>query len=154
MYFFAINVSSTVLGRSEETLSKRGSYPSKTEFHLNKKFWEELIAYFPWFDTERPTIVIAWVVIAGVMFLPSRCLAIVGEILPSLCLASTGGIHVQTHRLMVRIYEVRRWDALKCHDIYTEFHKDSFRYSTVNRQGYTDSIVIPCAYFNFFLFSK
>jgi hypothetical protein len=34
------------------------------------------------------------------------------------------GIQIQTQRLMERIYEVRRWDGLRCHDIYTKFHKD------------------------------
>jgi hypothetical protein len=34
------------------------------------------------------------------------------------------GIHVQTHRLMGRIYEARRWNGLRCHDIHTKFHKD------------------------------
>jgi hypothetical protein len=32
------------------------------------------------------------------------------------------------------IYEVRRWDGLRCHDIYiyTKFHKDWLRHSEVN----------------------
>jgi hypothetical protein len=31
------------------------------------------------------------------------------------------------------IYEVRRWDGLRCHGIHTKFHKDWFRHSKVNR---------------------
>jgi hypothetical protein len=38
----------------------------------------------------------------------------------------------QTHRLMGGIYEVLRWDELRCHDIHTEFHKDWFRHSKVD----------------------
>jgi hypothetical protein len=39
----------------------------------------------------------------------------------------------QTHRLMGGIYEVRRSDGLRCHDIHTEFHKDWFMHSKVDR---------------------
>jgi hypothetical protein len=42
-------------------------------------------------------------------------------------------IHIQTHRLMGGIYEVRRWDGLRCHFIHTRFHKDWFRYSIADR---------------------
>jgi hypothetical protein len=41
----------------------------------------------------------------------------------SLCLATTGGIHIQTHKLMGGIYEVRRCDWVRCHDVHTEFHE-------------------------------
>jgi hypothetical protein len=46
------------------------------------------------------------------------------------------GIHIQTHRLMGGIYEIRRWDGLRCHDIYTKFHKDWLRPSKVDMGGY------------------
>jgi hypothetical protein len=46
-------------------------------------FWEELIAYFPWYDTGRiendasnNSYIIACVLV--VTFLPSRCLATIG----------------------------------------------------------------------------
>jgi hypothetical protein len=35
---------------------------------------------------------------------------------------------------MGRIYEVRRSDGLRCHDIHTKCHKDWFRHSKVNRE--------------------
>jgi hypothetical protein len=44
------------------------------------------------------------------------------------------GWHIQTHRLMGTIYEVRRWDGLRCHDIlvHAKFYKDRFRHSKVD----------------------
>jgi hypothetical protein len=42
-------------------------------------------------------------------------------------------MHIQTHRLMGRIYEVRRWDGLRCHNIHTEFQKVWFGHSKVDR---------------------
>jgi hypothetical protein len=51
-------------------------------------------------------------------------------------------IHTDTHRLMGEIYEVRRRDGLKCHDIYiyiyiyTKFQKDWLRHLKVNRGTY------------------
>jgi hypothetical protein len=44
-----------------------------------------------------------------------------------------GGMNIQTHRLMGGIYDVRRWDELRCRDIHTKFHKDLFRHSKVDR---------------------
>jgi hypothetical protein len=55
----------------------------------NKKFKEELIAYFPlhviWYDTDRIentasniSSVVMWVFVASRMYLPSRCLATIG----------------------------------------------------------------------------
>jgi hypothetical protein len=38
-------------------------------------------------------------------------------------------IHIQTHRLIRGIYEVRRWDGFKCHDIRTNLAKNRFRHS-------------------------
>jgi hypothetical protein len=83
----------------------------------NKKFWEELIAYVSWYDTDHiennasnNSSIVACVFVAAETFLTSRCLATRGE-------------YTQTHRLMGKIYEVRRWDGLRCHDIHTTFHK-------------------------------
>jgi hypothetical protein len=45
---------------------------------------------------------------------------------------SDRGIH-KTHRLMGGIYEVRRWDAFRCHHIHSKFHKESFSHSKVDR---------------------
>jgi hypothetical protein len=42
-------------------------------------------------------------------------------------------MHIQIHRLTGEIYEVCRWDGLRCHDIHTKFHKDWFRHSKIDR---------------------
>jgi hypothetical protein len=55
---------------------------------------------------------------------------------------SNRNVHIQTHRLMGRIYKVRRWDGLKCHDIHTKFHKDWSRHSKVGTGRYIDRKVI------------
>jgi hypothetical protein len=75
-----------------------------------------------------------------------------GYNLPSLCIATIGGIHIQTHRLMEGIYELRRWDGLRCLDIHTKFHKDLFSHSKFNsgdthtdthrQQGYFISLLL------------
>jgi hypothetical protein len=51
----------------------------------NKKFWEELIAYFPWYnmdyienDVSNNSYIVACVFITVVTFLLSRCLATLG----------------------------------------------------------------------------
>jgi hypothetical protein len=50
------------------------------------KFWEELIAYFPWYDTGHiendafnNSSIVACVFVIAVMFLPSRFLATIGD---------------------------------------------------------------------------
>jgi hypothetical protein len=55
----------------------------------NKKLWEELIAYFPWYDTDRiendvsnNSSIAACVFITALTFLLSRCLATIREFLP------------------------------------------------------------------------
>jgi hypothetical protein len=80
---------------------------------FNKKFWEELIAYFPWYDMghiENDSSIIACVFVTAVTsitsrclattrgLLPSRCLARIRGFLPSRCLALSGGGDTQTHR--------------------------------------------------------
>jgi hypothetical protein len=60
-------------------------------------------------------------------------------LLPSHCLAMTGGIHIQTHRLVGGIFEVCCWDGLRCRDIHTRFHRNCFMHSEVNREGSTDA---------------
>jgi hypothetical protein len=84
---------------------------------LNKKFWEELIAYFPWCDTghiendaSNNSSIVACLFVTAVTFLPkrclatirgflpSRCLATIGGLLPSRCLATIGGLHRHTLR--------------------------------------------------------
>jgi hypothetical protein len=56
----------------------------------NKKFWEELIAYISSYDTGRiendvsnNSYIVACVFVTAVTFLPSRCLATIGGLLPN-----------------------------------------------------------------------
>jgi hypothetical protein len=75
----------------------------------NKKFWEELIAYFPWCDAGHiendaynNSSIVACVFVTAVTFLPSRCLATIGEFLPSRRLVTIGDAH--RDRLMGGIF--------------------------------------------------
>jgi hypothetical protein len=76
----------------------------------NKKFWEELIAYFPWYDTGHIENHASnnSLLLRVYSFLPSRCLATIVGFLPSGCLATIRGFlpsrclgtirgHTQTH---------------------------------------------------------
>jgi hypothetical protein len=47
-------------------------------------------------------------------------------------------INIHTHILLGGIYEVRRSDWLRCHDIQAEFHNDMFRHLKVNKGAFTD----------------
>jgi hypothetical protein len=79
------------------------------KYIINKKFWEELIAYFPWYDTghiendaSNNSSIVARVFVTAVTFLrcrflattrgflPSRCLVTIRKFLPSRSLATTG----------------------------------------------------------------
>jgi hypothetical protein len=51
-------------------------------------------------DTSNNSFIVACVFIAKITFLRDRCLATVG------------GLHIETHRLMGGIYEVGRWDGI------------------------------------------
>jgi hypothetical protein len=91
----------------------------------NKKFWEEIIAYFPSYvpdqienDASKNSIV--------------ACIHCRGKVFTDPLPSTDRGIHVQTYRLMGGIYEVCRWNRLRCHDMHTEFHKDWYRHSKVN----------------------
>jgi hypothetical protein len=64
-----------------------------------------------------------------------RVVFVAGTRLPSRCLATIGRIHTKAHRLVGGIYEVRRSDGLKYHDINTMCHKDWLRHSEVNGVG-------------------
>jgi hypothetical protein len=65
-------------------------------------------------------------------FLYIRCRGnVFNESFPS----NARGIDIQTHRLMGGIYEVRRWDGLRCHDIHNKFHKDWFTHTHVDGGG-------------------
>jgi hypothetical protein len=94
-------------------------------FGKEQKFWEELIAYFRWYDKDRTKddasnnyFIVACVFVAVVTFFPSRCLVTVGG-------------YTYRQRFMWGTYEVRRWDGLRRHDIHTKFHNVWFIHSKV-----------------------
>jgi hypothetical protein len=80
---------------------------------------------FIWYDMDRTA--------NGVSKLFHCCLCIRcrGNISIELLPSNDRGLHIQTHRLMGRIHEVRSSDAIMCHVIYTKFHIDWLRHSKV-----------------------
>jgi hypothetical protein len=100
-----------------------GSLRSRWENNVNKKFWEQLIAFLL-YDAdcvENDAFNHSYIVIRcrGKDFI---------DPLPS----NDRGIHIQTHRLMGGIYE----DVVEMH---TKFHKDWFRHSKVDNGEFTDT---------------
>jgi hypothetical protein len=84
----------------------------------NKKFWEELIPYFPSYDTghiennaSNNSSIVAPVFVNAVTFLPSHCLATIGGIFTEPLPSNDRGIHIQTQRLMRGMFLMRpsRW---------------------------------------------
>jgi hypothetical protein len=80
---------------------------SQRKRNKNNKFWEEQIAYFPWYDTghiendaSNNSSIVACLFVTAVTFLEKRCLATIGGFLPSRRLATIGGIH--THAQTAR----------------------------------------------------
>jgi hypothetical protein len=61
------------------------------------------------------------------------CIYCRGNLLLSRCLAKIT-VYTYRDRLMEEIYEVRRWDGVRFHDIYTKFHKDLFRHKPILRK--------------------
>jgi hypothetical protein len=68
---------------------------------MNKKFWEELIPYFPLYDTDRIEnetfnnySIVACVFVVALTFLPSRCLATVRGYFTEQLPSSGKGIHI------------------------------------------------------------
>jgi hypothetical protein len=143
----------------------------------NKKFWEELIAYFPLIrHTPYRKRCLQQFIAAGMFLLfllsndrgirrqthrhtrPTILLLLrvfidEGTCFPSRCLAMKVGIHIQTHRLIGGIYEVRRWDVLRCHNIHTKVHwTGSGNQKLIGGGGglQTDSMEIARVYINFF----
>jgi hypothetical protein len=92
------------------------------------KFWEELIAYFPstWHRWHRKGCL--W------QFYSCTSIRCCSNILTELLPGNDRGIHVQTHRLMGGVYEVRHWDGLKCYNIHTKFYKYWFSHLKVNKK--------------------
>jgi hypothetical protein len=66
-------------------------------------------------------MIFACVLVAAVMFLPSRCVATIDTHTDT---QTNGGT-----------YEVRCSDGLRGHDIHTKFHKDWFTHSKLNSGG-------------------
>jgi hypothetical protein len=105
--FYGTQILFTVFVRARHWIPSWASWIQHA-FHntiskLNKNFWEELIAYFPWYDTghiendaSNNSSIVACVFVTVVTFLPSRCLATIGGFLPSRCLATIEGIHRHT----------------------------------------------------------
>jgi hypothetical protein len=90
---------------------------------LNKKFWEELIVHFPWYDTDRIendasniSSIITCLRFAALMFLPSRCLVTAGD----------KPTDTKTDRRHLWSRPLR---GAQVYDIHTEFHKDWFSHS-------------------------
>jgi hypothetical protein len=61
---------------------------------LNKKLWEELMAYIPWYETDRiendvsnNSSIVACLFVTAATFLPSRCLVTIGGFLPNQAVA-------------------------------------------------------------------
>jgi hypothetical protein len=79
-------VQTALISCHEIHCTKLRSFGGIIIFKSNKKFCEELIAYFPWYDTGRienvsnNSSIVACVLVTAVTFLPSRCLATRGEI--------------------------------------------------------------------------
>jgi hypothetical protein len=100
--------------KSNKLIRWHSNKTGATKTVRNKNFWEELIAYFLWYDTGHiendasNNSVAASVFFTAVTFLPSCCLATTGGFLLSRCLATIrgflsshslatiGGIHRQT----------------------------------------------------------
>jgi hypothetical protein len=85
----------------------------------NNTFWEDLIAYFPLIrhGPHRKRSV--------QKFYCCLCLCCCSNIFIVPLPSNDRGIY----RLMAGIYEVCRWDGLRCYVIHTKFHEDWFRRS-------------------------
>jgi hypothetical protein len=130
---------------------------------IRKKFWEELIAYFPLrrHGSHRKRRLQQFFVAAG-MSLPSCYLATIGRTqtdpqtrvqqffvavgtcLPSCYLATIGGTQTDPQTRVQQFFYccLCRWDEVRCHDIHTKFHRDWLRHSEVNR-GDTPTVWRP-----------
>jgi hypothetical protein len=94
-----INEHTTVSQVMARVYTHKGMTSSTSRFlHNNNKFWEELIAYFPWYDTDHiendasnNSFIVACVFLTAVTFLTSSCLAMIQGVLPIRCLAMMRG---------------------------------------------------------------
>jgi hypothetical protein len=83
------------------------------EIKINKKFWEELIAYFPLIHVEQ-------------FFYCCVCIRCRRNVFAKPLLSKDTGLQIQTYRAMGGIYKISRWDGLMCHDTHTHTHTPSF----------------------------
>jgi hypothetical protein len=100
----------------------------------NKKFWEEIIAYYDLIrhgPHKKRRVQ---------QFCCCVCIRCRGNVFTDPLPSNNTGIHIQTHWLMggTSIYEARRWNGLRCRDIHIKFYKDWFRRSKVDMVGYID----------------
>jgi hypothetical protein len=89
---------------------------------IKKKFLEELIANFPFTRSETHSKRRV-----QQLYYYRMCIRCRGNVLPGRLLATVGG-YTCGHGLMEGIYEVHRWDGLRCHE-------DWFKHSKVDRVG-------------------
>jgi hypothetical protein len=115
---------SSAYDRHAQHLYAETSLVSLRSLFWNKKFWEELIAYFPWNDTghiendaSNNFSTIACVFVTAVTFLPNRRLATKGGFLPSRYLATIESTHTQaatwSHKPTFIFFKIRKvglWD--------------------------------------------
>jgi hypothetical protein len=113
---------SQAINRQATTKKDKTKLTSYPQIRMNKKFWEELIPYFPWCDTghiendaSKNSSIVMCVCVTAVTFLPSRCLATTEEFLPSRCLATVGTI--SSSRCLAKIGQYTRrhtdwWEGL------------------------------------------
>jgi hypothetical protein len=128
------------------------SVSPKCKLTWNKKFWKELIAYFPLvrqgthrkrrlqqpFVAAGTSLSSYYLVTTGGYIDRSTVQLLLCVFVPCRCLATTG----ETHRLMGGLYEVLPWVGIRCHDMYAKFNKDWFRHSKVDMGRYTDSMEV------------
>jgi hypothetical protein len=120
-------------GIQKEPASRTHNKIVTSSTEKNKKFWEELIAYFP---VIRHKLNSKWRV--RQFFHCCVCIRCRSNVFTDPLHSNDKGIYIQTHKSMGGIYEVGRCDGLRCLDICTKFHKDWFSYSKVYWGGDTE----------------
>jgi hypothetical protein len=106
----------------------RWRYSNPPPHGHNKKFWEELIAYFPLIrhESHRKRRLEQF-------FCCCVCICCHGNVYSEPLPSNNRELHIQPHRLMGGTYKERRSDGLRCHDNHTKFYNDWFRHSKVDR---------------------
>jgi hypothetical protein len=94
--------------------------PPPPDIKNNKKFWEELTAYFPWYDTghiendaSNNSSIVPCVFVTAVTFLPSRCLATIGIFIEPLLSKDLKVCYDGTLTKMINFLNIiHRWKTL------------------------------------------